>query len=185
MEWGLRKPRHKVERAWANTYTPMHLDSPSTKNPVAHSRAFAACSVSGDPNLPERYCCWSCRKQTAGGEIKGLWPTMLAFTWHWHLTHPSAVQSEWTRLAREFLGIDLNESPLPRAQAALSAIPRLMLDKTEGRKPLIYGSPFSCFVQSCDTQGSSKHEDKEPLPSSTSSSSLPTSSPRPGTGFRG
>ena len=59
---------------------------------------------------------------------------MATFTWPWHSAHASALQTEWTTLALrggvamedlawELLGVDLEESPLPRASAALPTIP--------------------------------------------------------------
>ena len=130
----------------------MHLHSPTSKHPT-DLRAFAACSVLGDPNLPERFCCWSCRKQSAEGEIKSLRPSMDFFTQHWHVSHASALQTEWTTLALwgsisiedlawEIVGVDLEESPIPRAAAALPTIPRVMPERRGGHNPRTYGSPW-------------------------------------------
>ena len=74
------------------------------------------------------------------------------FTQHWHVSHASALQTEWTTLALwgnisiedlawEILGVDVEESPLPRAVAALPTIPRVTPDKRGGHNPRIYGSP--------------------------------------------
>ena len=119
----------------------------------AHPRAFAACSLAGDPQLYERFCCWACRRQTDDGEVKSLWPSMTSFTHHWHVEHASAFQTEWTTLALygdvslqdlawEILGVDLEETPLPRAPAALPTLPKVMPNRRGGHNPRIYGPPW-------------------------------------------
>ena len=126
---------------------------PTAKHPVAHPRAFAACSFAGDASLYERFCCWTCRRQVDEGEVKSLWPDIFSFTQHWHVEHASALQTEWTTLALyggvtvqdlawEILGVDLDETPLPRATAALPTIPKVMPQKRGGHNPKIYGSPW-------------------------------------------
>ena len=113
---------------------------PTAKYPVAHSRAFAACSLAGDASLYERFCCWTCRRPVDEGEVKSLWPDMFSFTQHWHLEHASTLNTDWTTLALyggvtvqdlawEILGVDLEETPLPRAAAALPVIPKVMPQK--------------------------------------------------------
>ena len=87
------------------------------------------------------------------GEAKSLWPSVTSFTTHWHIEHASALQTEWTTLALwgnisiqdlawEILGVDLEETPLPRAPAALPTIPKVMPDRRGGHIPRIYGSPW-------------------------------------------
>ena len=131
----------------------MYMYEPSEKYPIAHPRAFAACSLAGDPQLYERFCCWACRRQTNDGEVKSLWPSMTSLTNHWHIEHASALQTEWTTLALwgnisiqdlawEILGVDLEETPFPRAPAALPTIPKVMPERRGGHNPRIYGSPW-------------------------------------------
>ena len=69
----------KGTRAFVNMLTAMYMYEPSPKYPIAHPRAFAACSVAGDPHLNERFCCWACRRQSDEGEVKSLWPSMSSF----------------------------------------------------------------------------------------------------------
>ena len=99
----------------------LHMYDPTAKYPVAHPRAFAACSLAGDAGLYERYCCWSCRKQVQEGEVKTLWPDMFSFTQHWHVEHASTLNTDWATLALyggvtvqdlawEILGVDLEET---------------------------------------------------------------------------
>ena len=109
---GISKSWEKGRRAFVNMHLSMYLYSPASKYPSADPRAFAACSVSGYPNLPERFCCWSCRKQSAEGEIESLWPSMSHFTQHWHVSHASALQTEWTTLAlwHQHWGLSLGDS---------------------------------------------------------------------------
>ena len=75
----LRKSWRAGERAWVNLHIALYLYDPTYKYPVAHPRAFAACSVAGDAALPERYCCWSCQNMTSSGTAKSLWPDMELF----------------------------------------------------------------------------------------------------------
>ena len=80
---------------------------------------------------------------TSSGTAKSLWPDMDSFTYHWHQVHASQLNDDWTDLALNngvtiddlswaLLGIDLQESPLPRAREALKAIPKVMLAKRDG-----------------------------------------------------
>ena len=156
LEWTVRdlyKSWDKGTRAFVNMHTALYMYEPTAKYPIAHPRAFAACSLAGDAQLYERFCCWTCRRQVDGGEIKSLWPDMFSFTQHWHVEHVSDLQTEWTTLALyggatlqdlawEILGVDLEETPLPRATAALPAIPKVMPNKKGGHNPKIYGSPW-------------------------------------------
>ena len=135
--------------------------------PIAHPRALAACSLAGDPQLYERFCSWACRCQTDDGEVKSLWPSMTSFTNHWHIEHASALQTEWTTLALwgnisiqdlawEILGVDLEETPLPRAPAARPTIPKVLPERRGGHNPRIYGSPwyvqgFTPFISSAES----------------------------------
>ena len=140
-------------RAWVNLHIALYLYDPSRKYPIAHPRAFAACSVAGDAALPERFCCWSCQNVTTGGAVKSLWPDMDVFTYHWHQVHASQLQTDWTELALQFgltiadlswalLGLDLLESPLPGAREALKAIPKVMPPKRDGHNERIYDNPW-------------------------------------------
>ena len=149
----LRKSWRAGERAWVNLHIALYLYDPTYKYPVAHPRAFAACSVAGDAALPERYCCWSCQNMTSSGTAKSLWPDMDSFTYHWHQVHASQLNDDWTDLALNngvtiddlswaLLGIDLQESPLPRAREALKAIPKVMPAKRDGHNDKIYESPW-------------------------------------------
>ena len=62
------------------------------------------------------------------------------FTWHWRITHAKILYGScW--------GVDINESPLPWAAAALPLIPRIVPDKPEGHNPLICGSHHLCIGQ--------------------------------------
>ena len=45
-------------------------------------------------------------------------------------------------MAWALLGLDLLESPLPRAREALKAIPKVVPSKRDGHNELIYGSPW-------------------------------------------
>ena len=118
----LRKSWRAGERAWVNLHIALYLYDPTYKYPVAHPRAFAACSVAGDAALPERYCCWSCQNMTSSGTAKSLWPDMSSFTFHWHQVHASQLNDDWTDLALysgvtiddlswALLGLDLQDSP--------------------------------------------------------------------------
>ena len=143
LEWTARdlyKSWSKGTRAFVNMHTALYMYEPTAKYPVAHPRAFAACSLAGDAHLYERFCCWTCRRQVDEGEVKSLWPDMFSFTQHWHVEHASALQTEWTTLALygsvtvqdlawDILGVDLEETPLPRATAALPTIPKVMPQK--------------------------------------------------------
>ena len=149
----LRKSWRAGERAWVNLHIALYLYDPTYKYPIAHPRAFAACSVAGDAALPERYCCWSCQNMTSSGTAKSLWPDMCSFTFHWHQVHASQLNDEWTDLALyngvtiddlswALLGLDLQDSPLPRARDALKTIPKVMPAKRDGHNEKIYGSPW-------------------------------------------
>ena len=156
LSWTLRDMRKSWragERAWVNLHIALYLYDPTYKYPVAHPRAFAACSVAGDAALPERFCCWSCQNMTSSGTAKSLWPDMNSFTYHWHQAHASQLQDDWTELALQhgvtiddlswaLLGLDLLESPLPRAREALKAIPKVMPPKRDGHNEKIYESPW-------------------------------------------
>ena len=159
LEWtarDLRKSWPRDSRAFVNLHVGLYMYDPSAKHPVAHPRAFAACSLAGDASLYERFCCWSCRKQVEEGEVKSLWQDMHSFTQHWHVDHASTLNTDWTTLALyggvtiqdlawEILGVDLEETPLPRHAAALPVIPKVMPHKRAGHNPKIYGYPW--YVQ--------------------------------------
>ena len=156
LEWTARdlyKSWSKGTRAFVNMHTALYMYEPSAKYPIAHPRAFAACSLAGDAQLYERFCCWTCRRQVDEGEVKSLWPDMFSFKQHWHVEHASALQTEWTTLALyggvtvedlawEILGVDLEDTPLPLALAALPTIPKVMPHKRGGHNPKIYGPPW-------------------------------------------
>ena len=102
LAWTLRDLKRSWgvdSRAFVNLHVGLYLYDATAKYPVAHPRAFATCSVAGDANLPERFCCWTCRKQVPEGEVKTLWPDMFTFTQHWHVEHASDLNTEWTTLA--------------------------------------------------------------------------------------
>ena len=159
LEWtsrDLRKSWPRDSRAFVNLHVGLYMYDATAKYPVAHPRAFAACSLAGDASLYERFCCWSCRKQVEEGEVKSLWPDMHSFTQHWHVEHASTLNTDWTTLALyggvtvqdlawELLGVDLEETPLPRAAAALPTLPKVMPHKRAGHNPRIYGHPW--YVQ--------------------------------------
>ena len=156
LAWTLRDLKRSWgadSRAFVNLHVGLYMYDATAKYPVAHPRAFAACSLAGDSNLRERFCCWSCRKQVREGEVKTLWPDMFTFTQHWHVEHASDLNTEWTTLALyggvtipdmawELLGIDLEESPLPRSPEALPTLPKIMPHKRSGHNPRIYGAPW-------------------------------------------
>ena len=156
LAWTLRDLKRSWgsdSRALVNLHVGLYMYDATAKYPVAHPRAFAACSLAGDSNLRERFCCWSCRKQVREGEVKTLWPDMFTFTQHWHVEHASDLNTEWTTLALyggvsipdlawELLGIDLEESPLPRSAEALPTLPKVMPHKKSGHNPRIYGAPW-------------------------------------------
>ena len=82
---------------------------------------------------------------------------MFSFTQYWHVEHASTLNKDWTTLALygdvtvqdlawEILGVNLEETPLPRAAAALPVIPKVMPQKRGGHNPpRIYGHPW--YVQ--------------------------------------
>ena len=156
LAWTLRDLKRSWgsdSRAFVNLHVGLYMYDATAKYPVAHPRAFAACSLAGDANLRERFCCWSCRKQVREGEVKTLWPDMFTFTQHWHVEHASDLNTEWTTLALyggvtipdmawELLGIDLEETPLPRSTEALPTLPKVMPNKRSGHNPRIYGAPW-------------------------------------------
>ena len=158
LAWTLRDLKRSWgvdSRAFVNLHVGLYLYDATAKYPIAHPRAFAACSVAGDANLPERFCCWTCRKQVPEGEVKTLWPDMFTFTQHWHVEHASDLNTEWTAmalyggvtvpdLAWELLGIDLEETPLPRAAEALPTLPRVMPHKSSGHNPTHLRTSLEC-----------------------------------------
>ena len=150
------KSWRKDSRAYVNLHVALSMYDPTAKYPAAHPRAFAACSLAGDASLYERFSCWTCRRQVEEGEAKSLWPDMFSFTQHWHVEHASTLNTDWTTLALyggvtvqdlawELLGVDLEETPLPRSAAALPTIPKVMPQKRAGHNPKIYGHPW--YVQ--------------------------------------
>ena len=139
----LRKSWEKGERAWVNMHLSMYLYSPSSKHPAAHARAFAACSVStagpaAGRLLKER--CRDCGRQWRPLLGIGVALTPLLSNGVDHSCPMGSVTIE--ELAWELLGVDLEESPLPRASARLPTIPRVMPDEARGHNPRVYGSPW-------------------------------------------
>ena len=144
----------KGELAWVNLHIGMYFYSPSAKYPLDHFRRMAACSVSGDPTLPARFCCWTCRQPGEGGSVKSLWPSFTAFSWHWNLTHARQLHKDWVSLALRggvtlqdlawsLLGIDLEDTPLPYHPDALRYLPRTLPPREQGHNPKIYGRPWN------------------------------------------
>ena len=132
----------------------MYFYTPSVKYPLDHFRCMAACSVSGDPTLPARFCCWTCRQPGEGGSVKSLWPSFTAFSWHWNLTHARQLHKDWVSLALRggvtlqdlawsLLGIDLEDTPLPYHPDALRYLPRTLPPREQGHNPKIYGRPWN------------------------------------------
>ena len=149
-------------RAFVNLHVGLYMYDPSAKYPVAHPRAFAACSLAGDASLYERFCCWTCRKQVEEGEVKSLWEDMHSFTQHWHVDHASTLNTDWTTLALyggitiqdlawEILGVDLEEMPLPRHAAALRVIPKVMPHKRGRSQSKDLRLPLVCAAANCAT----------------------------------
>ena len=144
----------KGELAWVNLHIGMYFYTPSVKYPLDHFRCMAACSVSGDPTLPARFCCWTCRQPGEGGSVKSLWPSFTAFSWHWNLTHARQLHKDWVSLALRggvtlqdlawsLLGIDLEDTPLPYHPDALRYLPRTLPPREQGHNPKIYGRPWN------------------------------------------
>ena len=80
LAWTLRDLKRSWgidSRAFVNLHVGLYMYDATAQYPVAHPRAFAACSVAGDSTLKERFCCWSCRKQVQEGEVKTLWPDIV------------------------------------------------------------------------------------------------------------
>ena len=139
----------KGELAWVNLHIGMYFYTPSD-----HFRCMAACSVSGDPTLPARFCCWTCRQPGEGGSVKSLWPSFTAFSWHWNLTHARQLHKDWVSLALRggvtlqdlawsLLGVDLEDTPLPYHPDALRYLPRTLPPREQGHNPKIYGRPWN------------------------------------------
>ena len=144
----------KGELAWVNLHIGMYFYTPSQKYPIDHFRCLATCSVSGDPALPARFCCWTCRQPGEGGSVKSLWPSFTAFSWHWNLTHARQLHKDWLSLALRggvtlqdlawsLLGIDLDDTPLPYHPDALRYLPRALPSREQGHNPKIYGRPWN------------------------------------------
>ena len=67
----LLKSWSKGIRAFVNMHTAMNMYEPSEKDPLAHPRAFAACSLAGDPQLYERFCCAAARQMMEKSNLSG------------------------------------------------------------------------------------------------------------------
>ena len=122
----------------------------SPKYPIDHFRCLVACSISADPALPARFCCWTCRQPGEGGSAKNLWPSFTSYSWHWNLTHARQVHKDWISLALHggvtlqdlawsLLGVDLDGTPLPYHKDALRHLPRTLPPREQGHSPKIYG----------------------------------------------
>ena len=126
----LKKSWRAGERAWVNLHIALYLYDPASKYPIAHPRAFAACSIAGLLHYLSGFAAGRARNSTTGSTAKSLWPDMVAYTHHWHQAHASPFQSDWTDLALQaglsidglswaLLGLDILEVPLPCAREAL------------------------------------------------------------------
>ena len=84
-------PGRKVNWHGLTLHVGMYFYPTSPKYPIDHFRCLAACSVSADPTLPARFCCWTCRQPGEGCSVKSLWPSFTAFSWHWKLNPRQAA----------------------------------------------------------------------------------------------
>ena len=124
---------------------------------VAHPRCLAACSISGDSSLSERFCCWTChlpsKKSEGEGHYKSLWPTLDDFIWHWCHSHACDAHFDWDSvaihlgltcedLAFTLLSIDLGATPLPTKPEAIAVLPDLLPPRPQGHNVLIFAKPW-------------------------------------------
>ena len=137
-----------------NLHVGMCFYPTSPKYPIDHFRCLAACSISADPALPARFCCWTCRQPGEGGSVKSLWPSFTSCSWHWDLTHARQLLKDWISLvlhggmtlqdlAWSLLGVDLDDAPLPYHKDALRYLPRTLPPREQGHNPKIYGHPWN------------------------------------------
>ena len=126
----------------------------SPKYPIDHFRCLAACSISADPALPARFCCWACRQPGEGGSAKSLSPSFASYSWHWNLTHARQLHKDWLSLALHggvtlqnlawsLLGVGLDDTPLPYHKDALRHLPRTLPPCKQGHNPKIYGPAWN------------------------------------------
>ena len=143
-------------RAWVNLHVSLYMFTPS-KYWVAHPRCLAACSISGDSSLGERFCCWTChlpsKKSEGEGHYKSLWPTLDDFIWHWYHSHACDAHFDWDSiaihlgltcedLAFTLLSIDLGATPLPVRPEAIAVLPDLLPPRPQGHNELIFAKPW-------------------------------------------
>ena len=89
------------ERTWFNMYVGLCLHEPWRWS-TCHPRCFAACSVSRDRALAERFCCWACYTANGAKDVtKSSWPSMEAFTKHWYKSHCSDRTWQWQATSDE------------------------------------------------------------------------------------
>ena len=157
LQWTLDDCRlswKKGELAWVNLHVGMYFYPTSPKYPIDPFRCLAACSISADPALPARFCCWTCRQPGEGGSVKSLWPSFTSYSWHWNLTHARQLYKDWVSLALHggvtlhdlawsLLGVDLDDTPLPYHKDALRHLPRTLPPREQGHNPKIYGHPWN------------------------------------------
>ena len=159
LQWTLRSLARDWKhgaRAWVNLHVSLYMFTPS-KYWVAHPRCLAACSISGDHSLSERFCCWTChlpsKKSEGEGHYKSLWPTLDDFIWHWYQCHACDAHFDWDSvavhlgltcedLAFSLLSIDLGATPLPVKPEAISVLPDLLPPRPQGHNELIYAKPW-------------------------------------------
>ena len=158
LQWTLRSLARDWKhgaRAWVNLHVSLYMFTPS-KYWVAHPRCLAACSISGDASLGERFCFWSChlpnKKSEGEGHCKSLWPTLDDFIWHWYHSHACDAHFDWDSIAihlgltREdlaftLLSIDLGATPLPTKAEAIAVLPDLLPPRPQGHNVLIFAKP--------------------------------------------
>ena len=142
---------------------------------TCHPRCFAACSVSMDLLLPERFCCWS--RYIDNGEkdvLKSSWPTMDTFAKHWYRSHCSDHMWQWqlvadelsltfAELAFKMFGTNLGR-PLPSWPESIRILPKSLPDKQwSEHNERIYGSPWD--VEKVFTPNFAPRPPKGPPPS--------------------
>ena len=185
---------------WVNLHVSLYMFTPS-KYWVAHPRCLAACSISDDSSLGERFCCWSChlpnKKSEGEGHYKSLWPTLDDFIWHWY--NACDAHFDWDSiaihlgltcedLAFTLLSIDLGATPLPTKPEAIAVLPDLLPPRPQGHNALIFAKPWYRlqeggfrYVAKPPSYPPPHVKDSQhvgpirPLPSSSSGSVLPSS----------
>ena len=157
LQWTLRSLARDWKhgaRGWVNLHVSLYMFTPS-KYWVAHPRCLAACSISGDSSLGERFCCWSChlpnKKSEGEGHYKSLWPTLDDFIWHRYSSHACDAHFDWDSIAIHLgltceaftlLSIDLGATPLPTQPEAIAVLPDLLRPRPQGHNVLIFAKPW-------------------------------------------